>query len=596
MSVFLEGVAAQFYRGIGAETQFIAPFGRMNFFIGANNAGKSIVLRLIADHVAVAMNGAQPTLDDGAEVYRHGEITGPFLIALGGEKERILKEVCAQLMDGQSFHERQHAEELAALTDPVLSAAMKSGALWSTPAGKNAHGGYQDHISYPPLQNKETEDLSNIWFEVQTRLRGQRPRYEAANWIAPILERARKYIVRPLPTIHLIPAKRVLGEKGEAYTDQSGRGLMDELAKLQTPSVTKQSEAKKFANINRFLQEVTGKTEAKLSVPFEGTELLVHMENKVLPLSALGTGIHEVILIAAFSTIHDGSIMCIEEPEIHLHPVLQRKLIAYLEANTSSQYFIATHSAAFMDTPDARIFHVTNDGVQTYVGAAATKKSQRNVLDDLGYQASDILQANAVIWVEGPSDRIYLNHWIKHVDDRLIEGIHYSIMFYGGGLISHLTTADDAVADFIALRQLNRNMAILMDSDRSEDSAPLKPHAQRIVEELASGGGIAWITAGREVENYVDGDRLQKALKALHPRVYKDAGPTGRFDHAFHFFRENPSRPGHRERFKDGDKVGAARLLCETPADLSRLDLRERLAELCIMICKANGIDPKGID
>ena len=25
-------------------------------------------------------------------------------------------------------------------------------------------------------------------------------------------------------------------------------------------------------------------------------------------------------------------------------------------------------------------------------------------------------------------------------------------------------------------------------------------------------------------------------------------------------------------------------------------DLRERLAELCMMICKANGIDPKGIN
>lgn len=595
MSVFLEGVAAQFYRGIGAETQFIAPFGRMNFFIGANNAGKSIVLNLIADHVAEAMNGAQPTLKDGAEVYRHGDVTGPFLIALGGDKERILKEVCPQLMDDQSFHERRHAEELAALTDPVLSAAMKSGALWSTPAGKNAYGGYQDHISYPPLQNKETDELSNTWFEVQTRLRGQRPRYEAANWIAPILERARQYIVRPLPNIHFIPAKRVMGKKGETYTDQSGRGLMDELAKLQTPSLNKQSDATKFANINRFLQEVTGKAEAKLSVPFEGDELLVHMDNKVLPLSALGTGIHEVILIAAFSTIHDGSIMCIEEPEIHLHPVLQRKLIAYLEANTSSQYFIATHSAAFMDTPGAHIFHVTNDGVQTRVRPALTKDGKGRVLDDLGYQASDILQANSVIWVEGPSERIYLNHWIKHVDDRLIEGIHYSIMFYGGALIRHLSASGDAVEEFIKLRQLNRNMAILMDSDRDSADAPLKPHAARLVQELEN-DGIAWITKGREVENYVDGDKLQEALRTLHPKLYKAPCPTEEFDHAFYFYRDDPEEVETPSIYKDGDKVGAAKLVCGHPPNLDRMGLRDRLAELCLMICKANGIEPKGID
>lgn len=31
---------------------------------------------------------------------------------------------------------------------------------------------------------------------------------------------------------------------------------------------------------------------------------------------------------------------------------------------------------------------------------------QRELLGDLGYQASDILQSNAAVWVEGPSDRI----------------------------------------------------------------------------------------------------------------------------------------------------------------------------------------------
>ena len=31
-----------------------------------------------------------------------------------------------------------------------------------------------------------------------------------------------------------------------------------------------------------------------------------------------------------------------------------------------------------------------------------------DVLDDLGAKASDIFQSNGIIWVEGPSDRIYI--------------------------------------------------------------------------------------------------------------------------------------------------------------------------------------------
>ena len=66
-----------------------------------------------------------------------------------------------------------------------------------------------------------------------------------------------------------------------------------------------------------------------------------------------------------------------------------------------------------------------------------------------------------------------------------------------------------------------------------------KPHAQRLLEELGAGGGQAWVTAGREVENYVDGARLQEVLKQIHPKLYVAAGKTGPYDHAFYFYRDD---------------------------------------------------------
>ena len=87
---------------------------------------------------------------------------------------------------------------------------------------------------------------------------------------------------------------------------------------------------------------------------------------------------------------------------------------------------------------------------------------------DLGYRASDLLQANCIIWVEGPSDRIYLKYWLKAYDPDLVEGVHYTIMFYGGRLLRHLSADDEEIDEFINLRRINQNLVIIIDSDRKK--------------------------------------------------------------------------------------------------------------------------------
>ncbi len=126
------------------------------------------------------------------------------------------------------------------------------------------------------------------------------------------------------------------------------------------------------------------------------------------------------------------------------------------------------------------------------------------VLLDLGVKASDILQSNAVIWVEGPSDRVYINRWIHLFTDGLLkENIHYQILFYGGRLLSHISGNVNQDEELVQLFRANRHSIIVMDSDKTSKNKHINSTKKRVRDEFSSNGSMVWITQGKEIENYL---------------------------------------------------------------------------------------------
>ena len=330
----------------------------------------------------------------------------------------------------------------------------------------------------------------------------------------------------------------------------------------------------------------------------------IHLEEEKkgrIPLSQTGSGFKTVVLVLAnliINPVVDNDLenlskyfFCLEELENNLHPAIQRRLFKYLRDYAKKHgchFAITTHSNVVIDmfSKDemAQIIHVTHDNGESKAESVGDYLSRRNVLDDLDVRASDLLQTNAVVWVEGPSDRIYFNKWIELWDADLVEGIEYQVLTYGGSVNAHFSFDDpDHVDELIAALKINAHAVLIADSDKKTDEDELKMHTARVTSELKQMNGHAWITAGKEVENYIpiDAFRLLLGDQAL-------TGPK-KFSNAIDYYTTKAGRVSIK-------KVELATKVIEHLTReqlLTTQDLSDRLSEVCNHIRKWNGLETR---
>lgn len=566
-NVLVPSLALRGYRSFGPEWQRFSHLSKVTLLIGQNNCGKSNVLHFVHDWLGGMWGSSKKSVLGDHD--KHLPELGPVGYALRMDPDKAkesIGSVEARTLEGPALRGVQQILRAKALLD-------------GDPDGPwfyfNERNSMDESLWPEAFKDVDNFELNKAWTALCRMTGGQR-----ALWIAEIIKKLP--IALPQVSIALVPAIRMVGKQGSTSEEFSGDGIIEKLAKLQNPGVFEQANKRRFDQIVEFLQTVTDNTTARIEIPYERNTILVHMDGKVLPLESLGSGIHEVIILAAAATVVENSIVCMEEPELHLNPILQKKLLRYLQEKTANQYFITTHSAALMDTPKAEIYHLRLVDGSTIVDRVTSDRHRSEVCQDLGYHPSDLLQTNSIIWVEGPSDRIYLKWWINALKPAYIEGIHFSIMFYGGRLASHLSGGEEqAVEDFISLRRLNRNGVILIDSDKKSSHAHINDTKKRLKEEFNLGPGHAWVTEGREIENYVDPELLKKAIAAIHPSVTTTS--------AFEKFENVLTVQSRSGQVIQASKVAvAASVVKSATPDFLRFDLKARMGELVAFIGASN--------
>lgn len=340
----------------------------------------------------------------------------------------------------------------------------------------------------------------------------------------------------------------------------------------------------RFQRIQELFRDLIRRKDVELQPESNGTNLHVTIGGRYLPIESLGDGLQHLLMIAYHIVVDPNAILLLEEPETHLHPEIQRHLMTVLRRDLKGQSFTTTHSPVLLDAGlHSHVYRVEHDEHFSTVKRCKTSGDLRRVLDLLDIRASDILQANFVIWVEGPTDRMFLRRCFDLRDAKLEEGVDYQIAYYGGRLRSHFTFGE-TMPELVDLMKLSRHVAMICDSDIKEAGGALDEAKQRLKEECEAVGGYYWVTAGREIENYIPDSVISRAYQELlgDPAFLIS---VAQFDKIGAILSAKIPDPARGDGWKVDYENNKAKVMPEllsrmTKEDLTQLGLNQNLDEL----------------
>lgn len=257
-------------------------------------------------------------------------------------------------------------------------------------------------------------------------------------------------------------------------------------------------------------------------------------DDEELPVHQLGDGLQQIIILTYKAFLHsEPALFMVEEPEVHLHAGMLRKLMHFWVTETPQhQYFVTTHSNHLLAIEELQqhihVFKVKKQGGEFNVNRI---DKDRSILADLGVQASSVYLANCTIWVEGITDRRYLQTYMRRylkdlkageadgdkpsVYHRFVENYHYSFVEYQGGGLAHWDFGTDdeekIQADVVCAEGF-----LLVDGD-------IESKGDRLMRLRESLGERLYITLGKEIENLLPDTIVKQVVINLFARKHESS-------------------------------------------------------------------------
>jgi predicted ATPase len=261
--------------------------------------------------------------------------------------------------------------------------------------------------------------------------------------------------------------------------------------------------------VGRLHPRFTGKEDQTIELAYDWPD--GHSVN----LSNMGGGVEQLLILGSLLLKQQTAILLWEEPENHLHPGAQERLLDLIEEYVCNcPIFLTTHSPVFIRASEKIAVHaIYNPDGKKAVSRVLMEGDLHEASLLIGSRPSHLAQADIIVYVEGIYGAVVIEEWIKKWPSRrgTIKTLQLIVQPFN---VSEVGSDD---FDIEKLIKVNPNILFFVDNDADETSQKETNDTRKKLKRLCDKHNIPCIITDyennrRQIEDFFTLDAIKEGL------------------------------------------------------------------------------------
>ena len=303
-----------------------------------------------------------------------------------------------------------------------------------------------------------------------------------------------------------------IGGGGSYYDILVGKALVTQWANFKTGAARRQNE--KIRDLTEVIRQIFKFDDLEINASSDGETLQLFINGKTYILPEMGSGIAHFILVLANIAFKNPSYILIDEPELNLHPSLQIDFLTTIASYSENGVLFATQNIGLARAVADQIYSVRRTAARmSEVREFEATPNLSMFLGELSYSSYRDLGFDKILLVEGPTDVKVFQQFLRSY--RLD---HQIVLIPLGGTSGINSVSEDQLQEIM---RISSNVFALIDSERASAESELKKPRADFADNCEKAGIDCHVLERRATENYF----TESAVKQVMGEKYQSLEP-----------------------------------------------------------------------